>query len=270
MALRHAIITGGSSGIGLAIAQKLAAQGAHVSIVARTPEKLATAKLQIEAQRRSTDQQVLTFAADVAQRSQAEAAIHESIAQLGAPDLLITCAGVARPGEFQEMPIEVFEQTMAVNYFGSLYCIRAALPAMEQRRQGHLVCVSSGAGLVGLYGYTAYSPSKFALRGLAEALRGELRPKGIGVSIVYPPDTDTPQLEEENKTKPLVTQQITASAKTWSADGVADVILAAVERRAFAITPGFEMTVLNRLHSVLLPLLHRYFDQITDKNMAKK
>lgn len=270
MNLQHAIVTGGSSGIGLAIAQRLAAQGANVSIIARTPEKLATAKLQIEGRRRSSDQQVLTFAADVAQREQAEEAIRQSIAQLGSPDWLVTCAGVARPGEFQEIPIEVFEQTMAVNYFGSLYCIRAALPSMEQRRHGHVVCISSGAGLVGLYGYTAYSASKFALRGFAEALRGELKPKGIRVSIVYPPDTDTPQLEEENKTKPLVTQQITATAKTWSADGVAEVILAGVQRGAFAIAPGFEMTILNRLHSVLLPLLNRYFDQITDKIMAKK
>ncbi|GAB4131483.1 MAG: SDR family oxidoreductase [Cyanobacteria bacterium J069] len=262
---QHAMITGGSSGIGLAIARRLAAQGTSLSLIARTPEKLAAAQLQIESKRQSPSQQVLTFAADVADREQAEPAVQEAIAQLGPPDLLVTCAGIARPGEFLEIPTEVFERTMAVNYFGTLYCIRAALPAMEQRRRGQIVCVSSGAGLVGLYGYTAYSPSKFALRGLAEALRGELKPKGIGVSIVYPPDTDTPQLVEENKTKPLVTQKITATAKTWSADGVAEVILAGVQRHAFAITPGFEMGALNRLHSVLLPLLSQYFDQITTK-----
>jgi 3-dehydrosphinganine reductase len=269
IAPQHAIITGGSSGIGLAIAQKLAAQGAQVSIIARTPEKLDAARQQIETQRRSPSQQVLTLAADVAERAQAEHAIAVAIEQLGTPDLLVNCAGIARPGYFQEIPIEVFERTMAVNYLGSLYCIRAALPAMEQQQRGHLVCVSSGAGLVGLYGYTAYCPSKFALRGLAEALRGELKPKGIQVSVVYPPDTDTPQLAEENKTKPPITKEITATAKTWSADDVAQVILDGVERRAFAITPGLEMTVLNRWHSVLQPALNWYFDKITDRFMAK-
>jgi 3-dehydrosphinganine reductase len=262
---KHAIITGGSSGIGLAIAHRLAAQGTSLSLIARTPEKLEAARAQLEAKRRLPDQQVFTVAADVADRAQADQAVERAIAQLGPPDWLVTCAGIARPGEFLEIPVEVFERTMAVNYFGTLYCIRAALPAMEQQRHGQIVCVSSGAGLIGLYGYTAYSPSKFALRGLAESLRGELKPKGIGVSIVYPPDTDTPQLAEENKTKPLVTQKITATAKTWSADGVAEVILAGVQRRAFAITPGFEMGVLNRLHSVLLPMLNQSFDQITAK-----
>lgn len=174
---------GGSSGIGLAIAHRLAAQVASLSIIARTPEKLDAARDQLTAKGRLPDQRVLTFAADVADQAQADQAMQAAIAQLGPPDWLVTCAGIVRPGESLEIPIEVFERTMAVNYFGTLYCIRAALPAMEQQRCGQIVCVSSGAGLVGLYGYTAYSPSKFALRGLAEALRGELKPNGIAACV---------------------------------------------------------------------------------------
>ena len=93
--------------------------------------------------------------------------------------------------------MDVHERTMQVNYFGSLYCVNAVLPYMTKAQKGQIVLVSSGAGLVGLYGYTPYSPSKFALRGLAESMRQELKDQGIRVSIVYPPDTDTPGWREE-------------------------------------------------------------------------
>lgn len=265
---QHAIITGGSSGIGLAVAQQLAARGTQVAIIARTPAQLDRARALIEAQRRSPTQSVIAIAADVSDRTQAEQAVRSAIAQLGSLDLLVTCAGVARPGHFQDLPLEVFEQTMAINYFGTLYCLRAALPALEQQR-GQIALVSSGAGLIGVYGYTAYSASKFALRGLAESLRGELKPKGIQVSILYPPDTDTPQLAAENKTKPAATKEITATAKTWSADGVAEVLLNGLQAGRFAITPGIEMGVLYRLHSVLLPALNWYFDRIVSTVSAR-
>lgn len=260
------MITGGSSGIGKAIALRLAHQGANVSIIARNAERLSVAQKEIEAASVAPGQSALALSADVSNHPQAERAVQEAIAQLGPPRWLITCAGIARPGYFQQMPLEVFEQTMATNYFGTLYCIRAALPAMTN--QSHIAMVSSGAGLVGLYGYSAYCPSKFALRGLAEALRPELKPMGISVAIAYPPDTDTPQLAEENKTKPPATKAITATADVWSADGVARVILEGVERGRFAITPGVEMGVLNRLHSLIAPLLNRYFDRIVARHTA--
>jgi 3-dehydrosphinganine reductase len=152
---------------------------------------------------------------------------------------------------------------MAINYFGALYGIKAALPAMVERGKGNVVLISSGAALIGLYGYTPYSPSKFALRGLAESLRGELKPLGIRVSVVYPPDTDTPQLKAENLTKPEVTKRITASAQTVSAEFVANAILQGVQRRSFLIAPGLEMSLLARLHSLISPALQWYFDKIT-------
>ena len=262
---QHAIITGGSSGIGKATAQLLASLGANISIIARTQTKLDIAKTEIEKVCLLPEQRILTLAADVADRVQAEQAIKTSIAQIGVPDLLITCAGIAHPGYFQQLPIEVFEHTMAINYFGSLYCIRAALPVMEQQRKGHIVLMSSGAGLIGIYGYSPYSPTKFAIRGLAESLRGELKPLGINISIVYPPDTDTPQLAEENKTKPIETKMMTGTAKTWSAVCVAREIVYGIKKKSFAIAPGLEMTVLARLHSLIAPGINRYFDQIVTK-----
>ncbi len=262
---QHAIITGGSSGIGKATAKLLAQQGANITIIARDRHKLNTAQQEIEAVRINSTQKVLTLVADVAQAREIETAIQQAIAELGIPEMLITSAGVARPGYFAEIPLEVYEKTMAINYFGSLYSIKAVVPAMEKQQRGKIVIISSGAGLIGIYGYSAYCPSKFALRGLAEALRGELKPKGIEVKIVYPPDTDTPQLIAENKTKPTETKMITGSAKTWQATAIACEIIRGIDRQPMAIAPGLEMNLINRFHSLLLPILNWYFDLIVNK-----
>lgn len=266
----HAIITGGSSGIGKAIACLLAHQGANITIIARTPTQLEVATQEIEAARARSHQQVLALAADVTQVDSLMQVVQTATAQIGPPDLLVTSAGVARPGYFQEIPLAVFEHTMAVNYFGSLYAIKAVLPAMEERQSGHLVLISSGAGLVGLFGYTPYSPSKFALRGLAESLRGELKDTGIGLSIVYPPDTDTPQLQAEQKTKPLETKNITASAAMWQSEDVAKEIVQGIKRNQFVITPGLEMNLLAKLHSLLAPGLNWYFDRIVTQTRSQR
>ena len=261
----HVIITGGSSGIGKAVAKLLVQEGANVSIIARDQEKLDQAQTELQALKINSQQSILALTADVAEEEEITQAIKNAIAQLGHPHILITSAGIAIPGYFMEITTAVFNRTMEVNYFGTLYAIRAVLPAMERARKGNIVLISSGAGLIGLYGYSAYSPSKFALRGLAESLRGELKPKGIKVSIVYPPDTDTPQLVAENKTKPPETKAITATAETWSPEGVAQAIIKGIVTSQFAIAPGLEMTLLDRLHSVLRPVLNWYFDKIVEK-----
>ena len=262
MASRHAIITGGSSGIGLAIARQLSQQKFHLSLISRTQSKLDAAADSLRAQQPHRTQKILTLAADVAIREQAERAIQTAIAQNGPPDILISSAGMARPGYFRSLPIDIFEETMTVNYFGTLYCVKAALPAMCKVNAGQIVLISSGAGLMGLFGYAPYSPSKFALRGLAESLRGELRLDGISVSIVYPPDTDTPQLAAENEFKPLETKHITAMAQCLSAEQVANAILKGLKKQQFVITPGLEMTLLARFHSLVAPILNWQFDRI--------
>ena len=262
---RHAIITGGSSGIGKAVAQLLVRQGANVTLIARDRAKLEQAQKEIGVSISKPTQQIEIAVADVANSESITTAIEGAIARLGTPRLLVTSAGMVQPGYFRQMPLEVFEQTMAVNYFGSLYSVKAVLSPMLASKQGQIVLISSGAGLLGIYGYSSYCPSKFALRGLAESLRGELKPQGIGVTIVYPPDTDTPQLAAENKIKPPETKQITATAKTWSPVAVAEQILRGVEKQQFAIAPGWELTIVNRWHSLLHPLLNWYFDRLVAK-----
>ncbi len=263
--MQHAIITGGSSGIGKATAIMLAKEGAHISIIARHQDTLETAKAEIEAVKVYPEQRIICISADVAQQAEIEQAITKAIEEIGTPNLLITSAGIAHPGYFHELPLQVFAETMAINYFGTLYAIKSVLPLMRQKRQGHIVIISSGAGLIGIYGYTAYSPSKFAVRGLAESLRGELKCWGIEISIVYPPDTDTPQLAAENLTKPQETKLITGTAKTWSAERVAEVILRDIKRKKFVIAPGLEMKLLQVCHSLLAPVINWYFDRIVKK-----
>ena len=158
--------------------------------------------------------------------------------------------------------MEVFERTMAVNYLGTVYALKRVVPGMKARGRGAVVLVSSGAAFHRFFGYTPYAPSKFAVRGLAEALRAELRDTGVHVMIVYPPDTDTPQLVEENRTKPAETKAITAGGGLWSADDVARVTLAGLARRRFSVTPGFALAALEALHSVLAPVLYWHFDRV--------
>lgn len=267
---QHAIITGGSSGIGKAVARLLIREGANLTLVARDRDKLERVRQELEGDLSDLERQINTIAADVSQLDSITAAIEGAIAALGPPDILITAAGIAHPGYFSDMALEIFQQTMAIDYFGSLYSVKAVVPSMIERQRGQIVLISSGAGLIGIYGYSAYCPAKFAVRGLAESLRGELKPHGIGVTIVYPPDTDTPQLAAENKIKPEATKQMTATAKTWSATAVAEQILLALERGQFAIAPGLELTIIKRWHSLLAPIINWYFDRIVAKINNKK
>lgn len=268
---QHVLITGGSSGIGLALARQAAAAGARVSLLARDPAKLAAAADAVRAASHTpaSTTGIFTAPCDVANEAAVIASIRAAEAAHGPVDVLITSAGVARPGYFKDQAISIHEHTMAVNYFGTLYAIKAVEPAMRARGRGSVVLVSSGAGLVGLFGYTAYAPSKFALRGLAESLRAELKPAGVQVMIVYPPDTDTPQLAEENLTKPAETRALTAAAGLWTADDVARVTLDGLRNKRVAVTPGLQLTALAWLHSLIAPVLRWSFDRTAAKHAPK-
>ena len=148
----HALITGGSSGIGKALASKLAAEGYDVSLIARRHQLLAEAAEEVGRHRQSASQRVAFYPADVSNQFQAETAVKRAIAKLGPPDMVVVSAGVSEPGYFAELATDVFERAMAVNYFGTLYVVRAALETMCARKQGEIVFVSSGAALMGIFG----------------------------------------------------------------------------------------------------------------------
>jgi 3-dehydrosphinganine reductase len=256
----HVLITGGSQGIGLATARRALDRGARVSLVARDPDRLASVEDELE-QGIGDPTRVAAEPADVTDPEAFEAAFGLLVAQFGPVDVLVTNAGGARPGHFEELPASVFTDQMALNYFGTLIPIRSAVPSMIERRSGHLLLVSSAAGIVGVYGYSAYSPAKFAVRGLAETLRAELKPHGIVVGCAFPPDTDTPGLATENETKPEATARISAAVKARSADDVARAIVRGIERDRLVITADRSTGMLARMSGLLGPVVRATMDR---------
>jgi 3-dehydrosphinganine reductase len=155
----------------------------------------------------------------------------------------------------------VFERQMAVDYFGTLHAVRAVVPSMVARRRGHLLLVSSTVGFVGVYGYSAYAPVKFAVRGLAETLRSELRPHGILVACAYPPDTETPGYEHENELKPPATARYSAKIRPRSAETVAAAIVRGIEKDRLTVTADVQTAALARGAGLLGPYLRASMDR---------
>lgn len=256
---RHVLITGGSSGIGLATARLFAERGAHIWLVARNLARLQEAQDQVMTCRVSPNQRVEIISVDVTDAAHVSRALAQLTELAGAPDIVINSAGVAHPGYFQELDLAIFREAMEINYFGTLHVIKAVVPGMIERRSGCIVNICSVAGLLGVFGYSAYGPSKYAVRGLSDVLRAELRPYGIRVSIVYPPDTDTPQLSYENQFKPPETRAL-AGGVMLSPETVACSILDGIARRRYTITPGLEATMVYRLTRLLGDLQHPIMD----------
>ena len=261
----HAIITGGSSGIGLAIAEQLIVSGYDISILARDLAKIETACAHLEQRRRTPAQIVWGSSTDVTDEPAVRTTIDQAIENCGAPTLVVNSAGVVIPGRFEALSAEDFAETLTINLLGTVNVVRSCLPSMKDGHRGSIVILASAAAIIGVYGYTAYSASKFALRGFAEALRSELRPFGITVSVVYPPDTDTPQLEKERHSRPPETQAICGKAEALSATAVARATLAGTARGQFSIYPSRSIGLLARTYSLMEPLVHWYTDRLVRK-----
>lgn len=248
-----ALVTGGSSGIGLALARLLAGNGANVWLAARDRVRLESALGEVESARYSGEQRCGFVSADLSVASEAFAAVSKVVESAGLPDLVVNSAGVAHPGYVQDLSLDIFRWMMETNYFATVHVTKAVLPGMIERRSGHIVNISSMAGFTGVFGYTAYGASKFAVTGFSEALRAEMKPHGVRVSLVFPPDTDTPQLAYENQFKPPETKAVSGTARALSAETVARAILREAGRGRFLILPGWEA----RLFHILITKLPR-------------
>jgi short-subunit dehydrogenase len=170
-------ITGASEGIGAELARRLSAAGARLALAARSVDKLEKVAAGCKA---------IAVRCDVSVENDCKAFIEKAAASLGGLDILINNAGVSGHANFEEVTdFAWYEQMMKVNYFGSLWCTRYALPHLKKRR-GQLVAISSLAGKTGIPGRTAYSPTKAAQALFFEALRLDLRDTGVDVTIVYP------------------------------------------------------------------------------------
>lgn len=255
----HVIITGGSSGIGAAIAEIEAARDGRISMIARREDLLTQQRARILA--RFPQALIHICAADVTDAAALTAAIESCEARHGPCDRLITAAGIVEPGELISQPVDNFRSQIECNLFGTVHAIRAVYPGMVQRQSGKIVIISSGAGLIGIHGYSAYCASKHALTGFAEALRQEAKPNGIAVSICFPPDTDTPQLAAELPLRSPAASAIMGMVRSWPADRVARAIVKGADRGRFEIYPGLEMALLGRFGALIAPVLRWHFDR---------
>ncbi len=258
-----ALVTGGSSGIGLALALRLVRDGGDVVLLARNPERLATAKAQLEAERIEPGQRVAAVSCDVANWEQTREALERVITEQGLPDLVVCSAGQVVPGTFEQLELDVFRRQMDVNYFGTLHVLKVLTPRMVRRGSGALVNVCSVAGGLGLFGYTAYSPSKFAVAGLTESLQSELADTGLTVTLVMPPDTDTPLLTAENRIRPPVTAALAAGLPPLKADVVARYVLRGAARGQALVLPGRLSALTYCTLQALGPLKGRLLKEVT-------
>jgi 3-dehydrosphinganine reductase len=265
------LITGGSSGIGLAAAKKLAGFGARVWLTARREAVLEAALKEVEAARRDPSQRCGIIPADVTDSEQTRRVIETITKTAGTPDLVINSAGETQPGYIQNLSLEVFERLMMVNYFGTVYVIMAALPGMMERGSGQIINISSMAGYLGVFGYSAYSATKYAVTGFSEVLRAEMKPYGVRVSVAFPPDTDTPQLAYEQPFKPAETKAISGTAKALSPEKVAGAILQQASKGHFLIFPGIDSRLFYLLSSKLPKnLVFAILDQMAESGKKKK
>jgi len=265
------LITGGSSGIGLSLAKQLAEQEANVWILARRPEQLAVAIKEIEACRKNPNQKIGFIEADVTNEQEINTKLTKFIDQNGVPDILINSAGATRPGLFEELGSDIFRFMMEVNYFGSVYTMKQIVPGMIARHSGHLINISSAAGYKGVYGYTAYSGSKFAIFGLTDTLRSELKEYGIRVSVVMPPDTNTPQHAGELPYQPPLTKALNENGGLAQPDDVARQILSSAAKGKYLIICNFQTKLLYNIINILsvFNLWNPFMDMLVEQARRK-
>ncbi|XP_005103655.1 3-ketodihydrosphingosine reductase [Aplysia californica] len=252
----HVMITGGSSGIGKALACQAVRTGARVTLVARDQVKLDQAQSEVALLAPGEEKIVQTVSVDLsADYDSVKKKFEESQVTFGPVDVLINCAGTASPGRFDEVPLSDFKKMIDINYMSTVHATRAILPGMKERGLGRIVFVSSQAGQTGLFGFSAYSASKYALRGLAESLQMEVKPYNVHLTLAFPPDTNTPGFAEEQKSKPEETRLISETSGLFSADNVANIILADTVRGRFFSSMGLDGIMLSSLTCGFSPVV---------------
>ncbi len=245
---RMIYITGGSSGIGLEMGKIFAARGADLLLLARNSSKLEEAALSMEKCRLSPKQKIGTLSVDVADHADVGKKMSMALEKYGAPDILVSSAGINKYADhFENITYDMFDEVMKINLYGTRDMIHTLLPAMKKKK-GHVVILSSAAGLFGMFGYTAYGTSKAALLGLADSLRYELKPLGMKVTVVCPPEVDTPMNLDEAKTLPKEGRAVKSMAGMMSPQFAARVIVKAIAREQYLFIPGALTRFLYLMH----------------------
>lgn len=259
---RVVVITGGSSGIGEALAKKFSREGSKVVIGARNLQALERVAGEIE----KSGGKVSYLQCDVSSESDCKNLILKAVDTFGSIDVLINNAGVSMRAIFEDLDLKVIKRLMDINFWGTVYCSKHALPYLLQNK-GSLVGVSSIAGLKGLPGRTGYSASKFAMNGFMETIRIENIKKGLHVLMAFPGFTasnirntalaaDGSQQGESPRDED----------KMMSADEVANHIYKATLKRKNRII----LTTQGKLTFLINKFFPDFLDKMVFKTMAKE
>jgi len=236
---KRVLITGGSSGIGRALAQVLLAKGAKVAISGRRPEVVAEAVRSLQ----TGSAEIHGIAADVATPAGRAATLEQALAALGGLDILVNNAGGVRAGRLENTDEADLQAMIDVDLTAPILLTRAALPVLRKSGDAMVVNVSSGIALVGAPFYATYAAVKAGVARFGESLRRELKGEGVHLLTAYPGATDTPMMKSNRAGAELGFSREPASA-------VADAIAGGIEAGAFEVIRGGEaraqMIALNR------------------------
>lgn len=216
------LVTGGSEGIGFAIAAEAAKAGWDVEIWARRQPKLREALVKLTALRGGGAAAPSSVSVDVGSANAVRDAAEKYIAANGPPDRLFHCAGYAIAAFIDQVRDEDVDGMINTNVAGPMQVARAFAPAMAKRGSGAIVLTASDLGTIGLFGWSIYAATKHAVVGLASSLRNELKPFGVTVQALCPPATQTPGFDKENQTKPPSVRKVEEAGGVMSAEAVAN------------------------------------------------
>ena len=240
---RVAAITGASSGIGLAVAQHLAREGVAVAIAARRADRLDEAVRDI----RASGGRAEAVVADVTSEGDVQRLVHHARTTFGRLDIMICNAGFGYYGTVEETPTPIMRRMMDVNFMGTFYGARAALPHFRAQGRGHLIIVSSIVGQRGIALMSGYSATKAAQASFAESLRSEFAGTRIFVSAVYPVSTET---EFRHAMERDFGHSVSGLGPKQSMDDVARAVVACVHKPVPEVYPhrvSRGLTILNAL-----------------------
>lgn len=227
MQRKRVLITGGASGIGLATARRLQANGAHLTLMDINEAALATA---------ADDLSVPSILADCTDYDQIQASLSPYENQ--PPDVVIHCAGILHTGLFEAISPERHRQTVAVNLTGTLNIAQATLPLLR-RTKGSLILVASVSAFYGPPEFASYAATKAAVLSFAQSMRVELADSGVHIGVVSPNLVDTPMLSEENVRNASLTKARSPLLKRYTPEEIAQTIERGIVRRQFMIFPDW-------------------------------
>ena len=228
------VVTGGSTGIGLATARQLAAAGGRVAICARTAETLEAAATEL----RETGAEILSLRVDVSQEEEVDSLVRAVNEAWGGADLLVNNAGIGVFGTFVDLDIDDYDRVFGVNVRGLFLCSRAFAPGMVEQGGGVIVNVASLAGKNAFAGGAIYSASKHAVMGMSKSMMLDLRPHGVRVLTVCPGTVYTPFFDRVDQFNPV-------EERSLQADDVAEMILHVVRLSDRATVSEFEIRAVN-------------------------